>query len=99
MSGNSCKFKFFVPSPQQIIQAGKPELKYAEINASLFIVFGSDTKDKSFTLEPRTSFLPLLPRPFFPAGTVSQHPRSTTFFLSHVSADVASKTEQARHLQ
>lgn len=36
---------FFVPSPQQIAQSGKTDLKYTEIGGNLFIVFGSDTKD------------------------------------------------------
>lgn len=40
-------FFFFspLPSPQQIIQSGKSDLRYIRISGHLFIVFGSDTKD------------------------------------------------------
>lgn len=39
-------FFFFppLPSPQQITQSGKSDLRHIGISGNLFIVFGSDTK-------------------------------------------------------
>lgn len=84
MNINSCTTQdqhiFFHPSPQQIAQSGKTDLKYTEISGIFLLSLDQRQKTTAFTLEPRTSFLPLLPRPFFPTGTISKHPRSTTFF-------------------